>query len=91
MQWGFVQAHQSDQTKGHSGKQDQESRLYNYCNAEAADFLLLRESDKKKKIKISSFLFWKQKAKSSQQFKAFYSWKISFIWMKKQQSIQSFQ
>lgn len=29
MQQGFVQAHQSDQTKGHSGKQNQESRLYN--------------------------------------------------------------
>lgn len=29
MQRGFVQTDQSDQTKGHSGKQDQESRLYN--------------------------------------------------------------
>lgn len=29
MQQGCVQAHESSQTKSHSGKQDQERRLYN--------------------------------------------------------------
>lgn len=54
-----------------------------YCNAEAANFLLLRESisQKEKKNQNELLSFWEAESKIfTARFKAFYSRKISFEW-----------
>lgn len=94
MQRGCVQAHQSVQTKGDSGKQDQESKLYNYslllsvinCDGEAAYLLPPRQSvsQQKKKKKRT----WEAESRSfSVRFRALYSKKFN---LNEKAAIQSF-